>query len=296
MTTKTKKSNKSVARSPRTRDERATNAQRVVHEPQTIRYAYAPILQQFRAHTKKNEARLWIPIETNLVSRYEFAACSLPTRYIFVAILLYCAGNGIDEIPLDAKFMSSVLVADFRTIEKSFVELLSKNLLQERKERIERIEQTDRQDTLEAAVSVSDLNLFEIKEQSQNGLLKKELALVQTNGNKQSMYSIEECLKYVEFCQTKGEKIQSPKALANHLSKSGEADSFIMQTLYPKDAEAIALETFGEPFEFINEPCTVCFGAKMADVDGKGFRACVNCINERGQATGKEPEGKINNE
>ena len=290
--TKPKKPNTNATNARRTCDERATNARQVAHEPQTIRYAYAPILQQFRAHTKKNEARLWIPIETNLVSRYEFAACSLPTRYIFVAILLYCAGNGIDEIPLDAKFMSSVLVADFRTIEKSFVELLSKNLLQERKERIDRIEQTDRQDTLDARVSVDDLNLFEIKEQSQNGLLKKELVEVQTNGNKQSMYSIEECLKYVEVCQTSGEKIQSPKALANHLHKSGEADSFIMKTLYPKDAEVLARETFGEPIEFVDEPCFICFGAKMADLDGKGFRACERCKDERGKSTGKEPQGE----
>jgi len=285
MTTKTKKLNKSVARSPRIRSES------VALSPH-IRYAFAPMLHEFRKHTRKNEARLWIPIETSLIFRYEFAALSPQTRYAFVAILLYCGANGIDEIPLDAKFMSNVLVVDERSLRKSFDELLFANLLQERSEREIRKEQTDRQER----VSVDELNLSEIKEQSQNGLLKKELALVQSNGNKQSIYSIEECLRYVEVCQTKGEKIQSPKALANHLSKSGEADSFIMQTLYPEDLKAKDLLTFGLPKDFSDEPCTVCFGAKMADVDGKGFRACVNCINERGQSTGKEPEGKTNNE
>ena len=88
-----------------------------------VRFAFVPIVREFRRHTKKNEARLWIPVETSLLFRYEFASCSLPTRYIFVAIVLYCGASGLEEIPLDARFMSSVLLADFRTVEKSFAEL-----------------------------------------------------------------------------------------------------------------------------------------------------------------------------
>jgi len=100
--------------------------------PKPVRFAFVPIVREFRGHTRRNEARLWIPVETLLLVRYEFASCSLQTRYIFVAIVLYCGANGLEEIPIDARFMSSVLVADERTVEKSFVELLSKNLLQER--------------------------------------------------------------------------------------------------------------------------------------------------------------------
>ena len=161
--------NKSAANTPRTRTKKAAKREKkrevspeeteFLTNPSRIRYAFVPILREFRQHTKRNEARLWIPIETSLLVRYEFASCSLQTRYVFVAILLYCGANGLEEIPLDARFMSSVLVADFRTVEKSFDELLSKNLLQEREKREKRKEQTDRKETPAAGVSVDSENL-----------------------------------------------------------------------------------------------------------------------------------------
>jgi hypothetical protein len=203
--------------------------------------------------------------------------------------------RGIEEIPLDAKFMASALIIDERTLRKSLIELENAKLLLERKkdlkEEIEKNTQTDR----ENCVCVDSQNLSQNEEQSQseNGLLKKDFAPSSSSGNsKHSMYSIEECLKYVEVCQSKGESIQSPKALANHLHKSGEADSFIMATLYPAKQEEIDREQFGDPIKFTDEPCRVCFGAKMSDTDGKGFRACEHCKNERGKSTGLEPEGE----
>jgi hypothetical protein len=294
MTTKTKKPRKNVANAQRTRNERATNAQRT-------RYLFAPIMQNFRAYLRKdvaNAPQIWLPIECNLIFRYEFAACSLQTRYIFVAILLYCGQRGIDEIPDDKRFLASALNADARTIEKAIAELENLRLLVERKKDREEIEKTDRQtENAFGGVCVDDLNLSKTEEenQSKNGLLKKELVGVDSNGNRnphQSIYSIEECLRYVEVCQSKGESIQSPKALANHLRKSGEADLFILATLYPEQLKAKDLVTFGLPLRFTDEPCTVCFGAKMADVDGKGFRACEHCRNERGKSTGFEPKGE----
>ncbi len=66
--------------------------------------------------------------------------------------------------------------------------------------------------------------------------------------------------------------------------------------LYPAKQEAIDREQFGESIKFLDEPCRVCFGAKMADADGKGFRACVHCKNERGKSTGFEREGESENE
>ncbi len=83
--------------------------------------------------------------------------------------------------------------------------------------------------------------------------------------------------------------------MANHLFKTGEADAFILATLYPVRAEEAEAKSFGEPIQFTGEPCRVCFGAKMSDADGKGFRACVHCKNERGKSTGKEPEGENDN-
>ena len=216
---------------------------------QHIRYVYAPLMQQFRAHTRKNEARLWLPVETNLISRYEYATLTTHTRYIFVAIMLYMAGNGINEIPLDARFMSSVLSVDFRTIEKSFDELLSANLLQERKERVEkkREEQTDRQEkiALDARVSVSDFNSFsesnqdEEKTGSENGLLKIDVPLNGDSAKKNlSRYSIDQCLQYVELCKVDGEAVQSPKALASSFIQNGRSRFFyIRQTLSGRSSQ-----------------------------------------------------------
>ena len=82
--------------------------------------------------------------------RCSFATSSLPVRYKRATYSLqscYIAERTeSEEIPLDAKFMSSVLVADDRTVEKSFEELLSKNLLKrERKEKKRKDRQTDRE-------------------------------------------------------------------------------------------------------------------------------------------------------
>lgn len=281
---KATKTNKNIARSPQKRAERGANVRQ-------IRFAFVPIVREFRAHTQKNQARLWIPIETSLLVRYEFASCSLQTRYILVAIVLYCGANGIDEIPLDAKFMASVLVADERTIAKSFDELLFKNLLVERKEREKEKTDTDRLDAPDARVSVDVENFSqeEAEKENENGRTKISSAAAatqsQSNGHL-SQFSLADCLRYVEKCQADGDRIENARALAQHLFKTGEADAFIMNALYPEQS---AREQFGEPRRFTDEPCSICFGAKMADVDGKGYAACSHCKNERGKATGFEP-------
>jgi len=304
MTTKTKNSRKNVANAQRTRSEQATNAQRTGSERAANRWLFAPIMQKFRGYLKKdvaNAPQIWMPIECNLLFRYEFAACSLQTRYLFVAILLYCGARGTDEIPVDIRFLANALNADARTIGKSLEELENFGLLTERKKdrgfEREENKDTDRQkESAGARVSVDDSNSFQngSENQSENGLLKLVDSPSSSNGNsKHSEFSIEECLRYVEACQAKGEQVQSPKALASKLHKTGEADPFIKATLYP---EQFAAESFGEPIKFLDELCSVCFGSKMADTDGKGHRACRHCVNERGKSTGKEPEGKTNDE
>lgn len=104
-----------------------------------------------------------------------------------------------------------------------------------------------------------------------------------------SMFSLADCLKYAR----QSENVKNPEGLANTLFKTGSADALIMAKLYPEEA---AREQFGAPIKFTDEPCTACFGAKMSDVDGKGFRACLHCKNERGKSTGFEPKGELNNE
>ena len=288
---------KSAPNAHRTRIERASNTPRtraknvkntpekpeIPAESSRVRFAFVPTVREFRRHTKQNQARLWIPVETSLLVRYEFASCSLQTRYVFVAIVLYCGANGIEEIPLDAKFMSSVLVADERTVMRSLKELLGKKLLVEREQ--ERKEKTDRQPDKNGVVCVDSPNLFQNEAENQADLSKQDLPRKNL-----SQFSIEECLKYVELCKSDGETVKSPKALANHLFKTGEADSFITATLYPAKQKEVDLQTFGEPRPFSAKPCSICYGAKMADVDDKGFRACQHCKNEKGKSTGFEPE------
>ena len=118
---------------------------------------------------------------------------------------------------------------------------------------------------------------------------------VKTNGHK-SQFSLDECLKYVRICESKGEPIKNAKGLANHLYKTGDADAFILATLYPEKREEAEREIYGEPRKFTDEPCAVCFGSKMEVVEGKGARPCLNCKNERGNSTGKQPEGVLENE
>lgn len=113
----------------------------------------------------------------------------------------------------------------------------------------------------------------------------------QKNGHR-SQFSLDECLKYVRICESKGEPIKNAKGLANHLYKTGDSDAFILATLYPEKREEAEREIYGEPRKFMDEPCAVCFGSKMEVVEGRGARNCPNCKNERGQSTGKQPEGE----
>lgn len=255
-----------------TGDESETNAEQTG-------YLFVPLFNRFRRNLRrdfvKNESATWIPVECSLLVCYEFAACSLQTRYIFVAILLLCGMRGSDKIPADPRFLAKALAADRRTVEKSIRELLGANLLAERKTDREKDERrTDREK--EAAAGAGSDNLSK------------------TNGHR-SQFSLEECLKYVQICETKGEKIISPKGLANHLYKTGDADAFILAALYPKKLEEAEREIYGEPRRFLDEPCRTCFGSKMEVVEGKGARPCPNCKNEKGHSTGREPEGENEN-
>ncbi len=137
---------------------------------------------------------------------------------------------------------------------------------------------------------------------TQRDALEKETAVSvdsenssQNNGHL-SRFSLEECFKYVEICKSNGENITNPKGLATSLFENGKADAFILATLYPEENEKREIEIYGEPRQFSEEPCAVCFGSKMEVVKGFGARPCPNCKNEKGHATGKQPEGEKDDE
>jgi hypothetical protein len=108
-------------------------------------------------------------------------------------------------------------------------------------------------------------------------------------GEALSEFSLEECLRYVSICQTKGESIRNPQGLAVSLHKTGKSDAFIRAALFPARQSEVEKQRYGEPVEFSDEPCSICYGAKMEIVPGKGARHCRHCCNERGNATGREP-------
>jgi len=113
-------------------------------------------------------------------------------------------------------------------------------------------------------------------------------AAVSVDNNGKSRFSLAECLRYVQICVSEGENIKNPKGLASSLFQSGNSDAFILAALYPEQTKELEREKYGEPLRFSNEPCSVCFGAKLANPDGKGHRKCPNCIDEKGNATGFE--------
>ncbi len=268
-----------------------------------IRYLYAPLLQQFRGNLTKNVAnspQTWIPIECSLLVRYEFSTLSTHTRYIYVAILLYCGMRGTDEIPTDTAFLANALAVDARTIPKSLEELeKTKLLLERKKERREKEHPTqtdgdDRNGAENGVGVVCDFKSFsgtkpeaasENESESESENISDQKAL--ESRSHRSRFTLEDCLKYAK----QSDHVKNPNALANNLYQTGNGDAFIMAMLYPNEAKAEEAKIYGQPIGFTNEPCSICFGAKMSDVDNKGYRKCVHCKDERGKSTGFEPKG-----
>lgn len=275
-------------------------AQTYAGDSADLRTLYAPLITKFRGYLNKSVGdapQLWLPVETSLLFRYEFSRLNPQYRYFFLAILLYCGMRGIDEVPADAQFLANLFNTDLRVAHNALKELKFCGLLLERKKEREIRKDTDRQtEGASARVSVRSKKLSETegenRDENRSDLLNGNPSASPSAPEKAlSQFSIDECLRYVERCQKDGDPIRNAKALAFNLFKTGEADSFILAALYPEKQKLLDIETFGAPRRFSVEPCTVCFGAKMADVDGKGFRACERCRDERGKSTGREPEG-----
>ena len=247
-----------------------------------------PKMQNFFKNKQKNTSLTWIPVESALIFDTNFQQLTTPTKAIFLQLFLLCGVLGNYELPFNINYLARILGVDRCRIRNSLSELFTTGLCVENttfreKEREKEQKQTDthreRQETSDegvVGVDYSDLG----NEISDVGL--ESQVKIQTK-------SIEKCLKYVEVCISKGDKIDNPRALANHLFKTGESDAFILATLFPEKQEELDRETYGEPRQFSDEPCKVCYGAKMADPDGKGYRKCDHCRDEKGKATGLEP-------
>ncbi len=265
------------------------------------RSLFVPYLQESREKMKykfaKGDTQKWIPVACCLLVRPEFAALSPQTRYVFMAILLLCGTLGTDEISANTKYLSHALAADERLIAKSLEELIFSNLLTEQnrleKKKTEKntTEQTRGETPDAQSVVVCDFSKSsktENEDRTENREVFNKSDSAAKGSGRLSRFTLEDCLKYAK--QSDG--VKNPNALANSLYQTGNADAFIMAMLYPADALAAERESFGMPTDFKDEPCSVCFGAKMSDVDGKGYRKCERCKNEQGKSTGFEPKGE----
>lgn len=245
-------------------------------------------MAKFFDNKRKNQSVTWISVQCSLLFDDEFLELTTVTRGVFLQLLLLCGVRGNHEIPFNINYLSKIMATDRCRIRNSLRELLEKNFVFTReKEKKERKEEYSTDSTERESVGaverevIADLGLKTAEAET-----KSEIPIPKLN---KSQFTIEECFRYVEICQSKGEDIKNAKGLANHLFQTGNADAFILAALHPKKQEEIERETYGEPRQFTDEPCKVCYGAKMADTDGKGFRKCIHCQNEKGKAMGFEP-------
>lgn len=260
-----------------------------------------PKLQNFFKNKKKNTSLIWIPVETALIFDTNFQQLSTPTKAVFLQLFLLCGVLGNCELPFNINYLSRMLGVNRCRIRDSLSELFETGLCvvkmtpREREREKEQKEQTDRQEENAALGVVSCVDLENSKDERRKTNLELQISDSKIEDqksnfkNQTSQFSIEECLKYVEICKSKGDEIKNAKALAMNLFKTGEADAFILATLYPIKQKEIDRETYGEPRQFTEEPCKVCYGARLANPDGRGFRKCSHCFDEKGKPTGLEP-------
>ena len=271
---------------------------------------YLSITNFDAAQMYKDRTPLWIKLQCSLLDDYDFAALKDETKFHAVALMLL-ASRLNNKFPDDEKWLRSKINANCKINLQKLIEIgfltIIKNPFNVRKskkindelvngfEKFRNLEQNRTEENIKEHITTHETNglmceidnSFQDKAEAGNHL-SKEISAQDRNLSK---FSIEECKRYAEECKQRGDNITNPSGLANKLFKTGTADAFIMQMLYPERA---ASETFGAPVRFTDEPCVICLGAKMANNNGKGFSKCNACKNERNHSTGLKPEGTMN--
>lgn len=274
----------------------------------------------------KDRNPIWIKLYCSILEDYDFARLPDETKFHAVGLMLLASRSNNkfpeDEVWLRAKINAEKEINLEVLLEIEFLEVISDkkgaktdenfngkratNARKSKKTKDESASATFQADENRASAehSRTEENKTHIEQtRGDDSTSPEEEKAVRVNFENQaktnghlSQFSLDECLKYVRICEAKGEPIKNAKGLANHLYKTGDSDAFILATLYPEKREEAEREIYGEPRKFTDEPCAVCFGSKMEVVEGKGARTCPNCKNERGQSTGKQPEGEKENE
>lgn len=288
------------------------------HKPMS-RKRYLAVANFDKTQMYKDRNPIWIKLHCAILDDYEFCEIADETKFHAVALMLL-ASRLNNKFPDDEAWLRRKINANSEInlkllLEIGFLEVVKcaviacnpkqtkdksvkqpkklRNAEQNRTEENRKEHNTTQQTEDENVVVVCDFeNSSEDKAENQSSLLKNDF----TGNGHLSEFGLNDCLRYVERCQLEGQSITNPKGLATTLYQTGKADAFIRATLYPEQQAEVDKRIFGEPIQFSDEPCRVCFGAKMADADGRGFRACEHCRNERGKSTGFEPKGEMDDE
>jgi len=271
----------------------------------------------------KDRNPIWIKLYCSILDDYDFAQLPDETKFHAVGLMLLASRLNnkfpADEVWLRAKINAEKEINLNLLLEIRFLEVAQSEKGVKSDENFDGERTTNARKSMETkddldSATFQDEENRAIPEQNreeenrkehnttQRDALEEETAVCvnsenssQNNGHL-SRFSLNECFKYVEICKSNGENIKNRKGLATSLFENGKADAFILATLYPEENEKREIEIYSEPRQFSEEPCAVCFGSKMEVVKGFGARPCPNCKNERGQSTGKQPEGEKDDE
>ena len=89
-------------------------------------------------------------------------------------------------------------------------------------------------ETVKNAVSLNrNKEPFKDQQFIDSGSREKVAAAAVETKDQKSIFSLEECLRYAEFCVRRGDPIKSVEALARYAYQSGADDAFIEAAIYP---------------------------------------------------------------
>ena len=84
-----------------------------------------------------------------------------------------------------------------------------------------------------AELHIRNIEFFKDKPLIDSGSRKETAAAAVETKDQKSIFSLEECLRYAEFCVRRGDPIKSVEALARYAYQSGADDAFIEAAIYP---------------------------------------------------------------
>ncbi len=219
--------------------------------------------EKFQHYKQRNPP--WIKIYSSMLDDYEFQQIADESKFHCVGLMLL-ASRLENVLPNDAFWLSHKIGAKTNIDIDLLIEI---NFLE--------FAETTVKEKASPVLCVNDVEITQPKQPPINH--------EKPPTNHTSEFSMQDCLRYVETQSG----VKNKHGLATHLHKTGDSDYLILAKLYPERLQVEDEKRFGPKREFTNEPCTVCFGGGMANIDGKGTRKCEHCRDEKGKSRKKEP-------